>query len=108
MTDETALWLGRGGALRVGPAGAPSPAAHQILVRTEAVAINPVDWIVQTIGSLIYAWLSRPAVLGEDVAGEVVAIGPGVTRFHVGDRVLGLAVGTEKDRNRPEEGAFRS
>ena len=108
MTDDTALWLGRGGDLRVGPAATPVPEAHQILVRTAAVAINPVDWIVQTIGSLIYAWLSRPAVLGEDVAGEVVAVGSGVTRFRVGDRVLGLAVGTEKDRNRPEEGAFRS
>ena len=108
MTDDTALWLGRGGDLRVGPAATPAPGPHQILVRTEAVAINPVDWIVQTIGSLIYAWLSRPAVLGEDVAGEVIAVGPEVTRFRVGDRVLGLAVGTEKDRNRPEEGAFRS
>jgi NADPH:quinone reductase-like Zn-dependent oxidoreductase len=108
MTDDTALWLGRGGDLRVAPAAPPVPEAHQILVRTEAVAINPVDWIVQTIGSLIYAWLSRPAVLGEDVAGEVIAVGPEVTRFRVGDRVLGLAVGTEKDRNRPEEGAFRS
>lgn len=108
MTDDTALRLTRGGALHVGPAAAPTPEAHQIVVRNRAVAINPVDWIVQTIGAAIYPWLRRPAVLGEDVAGEVVAVGSGVTRFRVGDRVLGLAVGTEKDRNRPEEGGFRS
>lgn len=108
MTEETAVWLSRAGGLQVGPAAVPVPEAHQIVVRNEAVAINPVDWIVQTVGSVIYAWLSRPAVLGEDVAGEVVAVGSAVTRFSVGDRVLGLAIGTEKDRNRPAEGAFRT
>lgn len=108
MTDDIALWLDRGGALRVGPAATPVPRGAQILVRNEAVAVNPVDWVVQTIGSVVYPWLTRPAVLGEDVAGEVIAVGPDVTRFRVGDRVLGLAVGTEKDRDRPEEGAFRT
>jgi NADPH:quinone reductase-like Zn-dependent oxidoreductase len=108
MTDDTALWLSRGGVLHVGTASAPTAQAHEIVVRNDAVAVNPVDWIVQTIGSLIYSWLRMPAVLGEDVAGEVTEVGSAVTRFRVGDRVLGLAVGTEKDRNRPEVGAFRS
>ena len=47
-------------------------------------------------------------MLGTDVAGTVVEVGPGVTRFNVGDRIVGLAVGTAKGRNRAEEGAFRS
>jgi hypothetical protein len=46
-------------------------------------------------------------VLGEDVAGEVVEIGDAVTRFKVGDRVLGQALAGDKSRNTPAEGAFQ-
>jgi NADPH:quinone reductase-like Zn-dependent oxidoreductase len=38
-------------------------------------------------------------VLGSDVAGEVVEVGSAVTRFRTGDRVLGHAVGTDKNPN---------
>jgi NADPH:quinone reductase-like Zn-dependent oxidoreductase len=34
--------------------------------------------------------LSLPAILGRDIAGEVVALGSGVTSVRVGDRVLAL------------------
>jgi NADPH:quinone reductase-like Zn-dependent oxidoreductase len=47
-------------------------------------------------------------VIGSDVAGEVVEVGPGVTRLHVGDRVVAHAVGPEKSRNSPAEGAFQN
>jgi len=77
------------------------------VVRTRAVAVNPVDWLIPLIGRFAYPWLKSPAVLGFDLAGEVVEVGPDVTRFQVGDRVLALAVGTEKDRNTPAEGAFQ-
>jgi formyltetrahydrofolate deformylase len=108
MTDNIAAWLpGNGRALEVGAAGAPSAGPGQLVVRNRAVAVNPVDWIVQSVGTMAYRWLSHPAVLGEDVAGEVVEVGDGVTRFRVGDRVVGLAVGTEKDRDRPAEGGFQ-
>lgn len=108
MPTNTAAWLpGNGRLLEVGPAEYPTAGPGELVVRAEAVAVNPVDWIVQLIGSAAYRWLSHPAVLGEDVAGEVVEVGPGVTRFSPGDRVLGLAVGTEQDRNRPAEGAFQ-
>jgi Zn-dependent alcohol dehydrogenase len=46
-------------------------------------------------------------VLGSDVAGEVAEVGRAVTRFRVGDRVLGHAVGTDKDCDRAAEGAFQ-
>ncbi|WP_434619945.1 alcohol dehydrogenase catalytic domain-containing protein [Arthrobacter sp. A5] len=49
-----------------------------------------------------------PFILGEDVAGEVVEVGTSVTRFKVGDRVLGLAVGADKDYNSSAEGAFQA
>jgi NADPH:quinone reductase-like Zn-dependent oxidoreductase len=56
-------------------------------------SINPVDWklrsgVLKTIMPLVF-----PAVLGRDASGEVVEVGPGVTRFKVGDRVMGLVNG---------------
>ena len=48
-----------------------------------------------------------PFVLGSDLAGEVVQVGSGITRFKVGDRVLGHALGVDKKRNRAAEGAFQ-
>ncbi len=41
------------------------------------------------------------------MAGEVVEAGPGVTRLRPGDRVLGMAAGLERSRNRAAEGAFQ-
>jgi NADPH:quinone reductase-like Zn-dependent oxidoreductase len=83
------------------------PGPGQVVVRNHAVAINPLDWIVQVEGNLLYGWLDYPAVLGTDVSGEVVEVGEGATRFEVGDRVLALAVGTDKDTNTGPEGAFQ-
>lgn len=85
----------------------PDPAAREVVVRVRAVAINPIDWVIQGTGSVTYRWLPTPAVLGSDVAGEVVAIGSGVTRFRVGDRVFGLATGTDRGRDSRREGAFQ-
>jgi NADPH:quinone reductase-like Zn-dependent oxidoreductase len=63
---------------------------------------------MQTIGDIITPWTRYPFVPGSDVAGEVVAVGPGVIRFAVGDRVLGHAVGGDKRRNSAAEGAFQT
>lgn len=93
--------------LKVGPAPFTPPRQGEMVIRNHAVAVNPVDWLIPHIGRFAYPWLKSPAVLGFDLAGEVVEVGPGVTRFQVGDRVLALAVGTEKSRNRPAEGAFQ-
>jgi NADPH:quinone reductase-like Zn-dependent oxidoreductase len=76
-------------------------------VQNYAVAVNPLDWGIELAGNFLYRWLKYPAVLGTDLAGEVVEVGPGVTRFNPGDRVLGHAVGVERDHNTPAEGAFQ-
>ena len=90
--------------LELGLVDHPIPGADEILVRNGAVAINPVDWLLQD--SAIFPWLDYPAILGSDVAGEIVAVGSGVGAFQVGDRVLGQAVGTTN--NRPTHGAFQA
>ena len=103
-----ALWLPRpGGRLRPGPAPSTAPAPDELVVRVRAVAVNPVDAIPGIARRVVTPWLTYPAVLGSDVAGEVVDVGERVTRFGAGDRVLGHAIGQERARNRPAEGAFQ-
>lgn len=93
--------------LVVEPVPIPTPAADEVVVRVGAVAVNPVDWVIQGTGSVTYRWLRFPAVLGSDAAGEVVAVGTDVTRFRIGDRVFGLATGTDRGRDPMHEGAFQ-
>jgi len=74
-----------GKTFRVGPIDTKSPGKGEILIRNKAVAINPVDWKVQDTGLFVQSW---PMILGEDLAGEVVEVGEGITRFKPGQRVL--------------------
>jgi len=85
----------------------PSAPPDGIVVKNGAIAINPVDWIIPQKGDLMFTWLKYPFVLGEDVAGEVVEVGKNVTRFLVGDRVTGYALGTDEKINDSAEGAFQ-
>ena len=108
MPSNTAAWLEATQApLQIKPAPYTPPREDEIIVKNHAVAINPIDWLLQMIGYFIFPWIKTPFVLGSDLAGEVVEVGTGVTRFQVGDRVLGHAVGTDKTRNSPAEGAFQ-
>ena len=106
--ENIALWLPkRGGRFEVGPAPYTRPGANEVVVRTRAVGLNLVDGIPGFAYRLILPWLTFPAVIGGDVAGEVVEVGPGVERFKAGDRVLGHALGLERSQNRAAEGAFQ-
>ncbi|MEH2236152.1 NAD(P)-dependent alcohol dehydrogenase [Nostoc sp.] len=61
----------------------------QLLVKVRASSVNPIDWkIRQGMMSLITGY-KFPKILGFDVAGDVVAVGSGVTRFKPGDAIYG-------------------
>jgi zinc-binding alcohol dehydrogenase family protein len=62
----------------------PVPKAHDLLVRVQAVSVNPVDTKVRAPKPQVEA---APRVLGWDAAGIVEAVGPSVTRFKPGDEV---------------------
>ena len=65
----------------------PQPGPGQVLVRLRAAALNYRDLLV--IGGSYGRNLPRPLVPLSDGAGEVVRVGPGVTRWQPGDRVAG-------------------
>ena len=66
----------------------PSPEAGAVLVKVRAAAVNPVDWKIRRGELRPILWLRFPYIPGGDIAGEVVAVGPGVTRFKPGDAVV--------------------
>src|SRR3954447_16146866 len=70
-------------ALRVETIPIPRPGAGEALVKVEAAGVNFIDVYKRT--GLYKGPL--PATLGEEGAGEVVAVGEGVTGVRVGDRV---------------------
>jgi NADPH:quinone reductase-like Zn-dependent oxidoreductase len=108
IPKNEAAWLtAEHGSLEVKEAPYTQPAAGEILVRNHAVAVNPVDWMIPYLGKRLFAWIKYPFILGSDLAGEVTAIGGGITNVKVGDRVLAFAAGTAKQRNRAVESAFQ-
>src|SRR5882757_3791016 len=68
----------------------PAPLPTEIRVRVAAAGVNPVDWKTRAGQGMAAVLGDLPVVLGWDVAGVVDAIGPGVTRFAVGDLVFGM------------------
>ncbi|WP_033341391.1 zinc-binding alcohol dehydrogenase family protein [Catenuloplanes japonicus] len=108
MPTNTAAWIpARHRRLEVGPAPYTAPGPDEIVIRNHAVAVNPLDWVIQVAGRVAYTWLAYPFVLGADLAGEVVETGAAVTRFRPGDRVLALSAGTDRDANSAAQGAFQ-
>lgn len=65
----------------------PHLTGSQVLVQTAAVALNPVDTYVRS--GMIQMDLPTPFVVGCDMAGVILAVGPRARRFQVGDRVWG-------------------
>ena len=98
MRVVTARRYGGPEVLRLEDAPAPVAGEGQVLVHVRASSVNPVDWhelrgtpYLVRIGR----GLARPTTpeMGTDVAGIVEAVGPGVTRWSVGDEVFGMGVG---------------
>jgi len=70
----------------------PEPGPGEVLVETRAISINPVDVKLRSIEDVLNTIIGeeRPAIPGWDIAGSVVAVGEGVTRFKTGDKVFGM------------------
>ena len=78
--------------LRMAEVDTPAPGAGEVLVKVLAVSVNAADWHVLRGKPLFYRatlGLLRPKhkILGGDIAGQVEAVGSGVTQFQPGDQV---------------------
>jgi NADPH:quinone reductase-like Zn-dependent oxidoreductase len=69
----------------------PKPASGEVLVRISAASVNPIDWKLRSGAMRPFFPLDFPAILGRDLAGEIVELGADVTGFAVGQRVMALA-----------------
>ncbi|KAG9234052.1 putative zinc-binding alcohol dehydrogenase domain-containing protein cipB [Amylocarpus encephaloides] len=109
--NNNAAWLPepKSKNLALSSASYTKPEDNQIVIKNAAVAINPVDWMMETeAGPMVYPHLKYPFVIGSDVAGTVVEVGSLVGRFKVGDRVVGFALGTAPGLDSSTaEGAFQ-
>ena len=74
-------------AIRVGSLPDPVPGPRDVLVRIGAAAVNPIDTYVRA--GTVAMPLPFPYVVGCDLAGEVVAVGPDVDALQPGMRVWG-------------------
>ena len=76
----------------------PAPKDGELLVRVHATTVNRTDCAYRAARPFFMRFVSglrrpRATVLGNEFAGEVEAVGGGVTSFKVGDRVFGYNEG---------------
>src|SRR5262249_57222997 len=64
----------------------PPPGAGEVQIRVKAVALNHID--VWGWRGMAFAKRKMPLVVGAEAAGEIVAVGPDVSTFRSGDRVV--------------------
>jgi NADPH:quinone reductase-like Zn-dependent oxidoreductase len=74
----------------------PDPVAGpgEVLVRVAAASVNPLDYKRRTGLTKDYYPIKFPGLIGVDMAGTVIKLGPGVEGFSVGDRVFAMADNT--------------
>ncbi|KAF2819717.1 putative alcohol dehydrogenase, partial [Ophiobolus disseminans] len=99
-TTQTAIIAGPNGEFKVASDHPVTPLADdEVIVKTVAVALNPVDT------KLIGPFITPGAIFGYDLAGAIVAVGKSDPYgFKIGDRVCGSARGMNP--NKPLGGAF--
>lgn len=89
--------------LMVGEVPEPMPGKGQVLIDVRAASVNAADvFLMRGVPRLIRPTTGlrkpRSPLLGMDVAGVVVALGPGVTQWKVGDSVFGEGSGSFAER----------
>jgi NADPH:quinone reductase-like Zn-dependent oxidoreductase len=101
--ENYAAWIpSENSQLEVAEAPFPKVGDDELIIKNHVVAVNPVDWKIQS--SHIFN-LTYPAILGEDVAGEVLQVGLNLKySFQVGDRVIAHTLGLGRG---PAYGGFQ-
>src|SRR5229473_305012 len=69
----------------------PVPGAGEVLVRIAATSINPFDIMRRSGAAKDAAPIKFPGVVGVELSGTILKVGPGVSGFAVGDQVFAMA-----------------
>ena len=79
--------------LHIAEAADPRPAPGEVLIATEAAAINPADlgMVAGQFASWLPASISAPYTPGWDLAGRIVSVGEGVDASLTGSRAVGFS-----------------
>src|SRR5580658_8832035 len=72
----------------------PVPSQGEVLIRVAAASVNPIDCKRRAGLTADFYPLTFPGLIGIDVAGTVVSVGPGVEGFSTGDSVFAMADNT--------------
>ncbi len=72
----------------------PVPGPGEVLVRVAATSVNPIDYKRRAGLTKDFYPMTFPGLIGVDMAGTVVKIGPGVEGFSAGDQVFAMADNT--------------
>lgn len=72
----------------------PVPGPGEVLVRVAAASINPIDYKRRAGLTNDFYPIKFPGLIGVDMSGTVIEIGPGVEGFSVGERVFAMADNT--------------
>lgn len=69
----------------------PKPSGPEVLIKVQAISINPADTYMRKDPNLHYVFNGEsPKVLGWDISGTIEQLGSKVQRFQIGDEVFGL------------------
>ncbi|WP_415370833.1 NADP-dependent oxidoreductase [Patiriisocius sp. Uisw_047] len=70
----------------------PDTKEKEVLISVKAIGINPVDYKARAIEDVLNSLTGeqRPAIIGWDVSGTIIAIGNNITKFKIGDNVFGM------------------
>src|SRR6202046_2558916 len=72
----------------------PVPGPGEVLIRVAAASVNPIDYKRRAGLTKDFYPMQFPSLIGVDIAGTVVAIGPGVEGFSTRDQVFAMADNT--------------
>ena len=106
--NRIAIIPGAGRALDIVDAYINQPGLGEIIIKNEAIAIQPLDAKMLHAGySGAGGFQNYPAVLGTSGAGTVQAVGEGVTEFAAGDRVVFDTRALAKPETNNREGTWQ-
>jgi NADPH:quinone reductase-like Zn-dependent oxidoreductase len=72
----------------------PVPGSGEVLVRVAAASVNPIDYKRRAGLTKDFYPITFPGLIGVDMSGTVVKLGPGAEGFSVGDQVFAMADNT--------------